>query len=293
MQYTYNIVEVAALWAGVDFSVVRGRMDSADTAEIDREYNQKKFDAECDDVDDEIEWKRERQVCAQCELEPRCPEEVVEYFAHEDLAILQCPQGFGRKPADKMPASRIVKRREWKQRLLPRPGEFGDLPGFEQRLEWLQAALNMGDLDGTPEVVRARDLRVWLEQNFPGQLPEFLFPSANLNLQAHGTPEDTEHQAARGAGERFPLRVVINKLKSKRPDLLAPIIETLVNETGSYAPSIIFNRLREMAMEEMPPLIIADKEYVYWKNVKGERKELSYDSLSRRLRDLRKMSEDQ
>ncbi len=32
MQYIYNIVEVAALWAGVDFSVVRGRMDSADTA---------------------------------------------------------------------------------------------------------------------------------------------------------------------------------------------------------------------------------------------------------------------
>lgn len=286
MQYTYNIVEAAALWADVDFSIVRERMDSADMAEIEAEYEQDKRVAFVEDFEDEDAWRQQRKACAQCELEAQCPEGVVAvcFRDGDEVHILQCPQGFIRKPADEVPAPRVVKRREWKQRLLPRPGEFDDLPGFEQRLGWLQTALNLGDLGGTPEVVRANDLRAWLQQHFPGQQPEFLFPSEDLHPLTEGVSGKAEHHASERAGERSGSGTVVNKLKNKKPDLLAPVIEGLVDELSSDEPSVIFPALFDMALDKRPPLSWAEGKFIIWNDANGDSQKLTYDALAGRLR---------
>jgi hypothetical protein len=295
MQYTYNIVEAAALWAGVDFSVVRERMDSADKAEIEAKYEEDKRAAFVEDFEAEDAWRQQRKACDQCALEAQCPEGIVvmHYQDGDEVPILQCPQGFPRKPADLIPAPRIVKKREWTQRLQPHPGEFDDLSGFEQRLGWLQTALNMGDLDGTPEVVRARDLRDWLRQNFPGQLPEFLFSKEPMPSQIDGISEKSEHSEIVATDKYATPRIVKNKLKNKRPDLLVPIIEELIEQKGSDEASKIYPALRTLAGKEEAPFNAVGKrqlengkmqEILLWTDANGESQELSRDALAERLR---------
>lgn len=176
MKYTYSIVEAAALWAGVDFAIIRERMDSADIAAIEAGYEEDKRTAFVAEFEAEDTWRQQRKACSQCELEAQCPDGLLAPYSLDapELLGLQCPQGFHSKPGEDAPTSRTVTKRKFETRLLPHPGEFDDLPDFERRLGWLQTALNLGDLDGTPEIVRASDLRGWLHKHFPDHTSSFV-----------------------------------------------------------------------------------------------------------------------
>lgn len=165
-------------------------MEFSDHARAELEYSRLLEDAKQQDLNHRSIWLERLNVCDfHCEFESTCPQwrkaETEDGYLRK---ILQCHRGFNNKPVDNPPSPCAVTKPTVGARLMPFPGEFGDIPEFEQRLGWLQTALNMGDLDGTPEIVLARDLRIWMQRNFPEERPIFLFSdvlykSEEINLE--------------------------------------------------------------------------------------------------------------
>lgn len=192
MQYTYTVVEVAALWIGLDPAEIRKRMETADVAGHEAEYAVALRKAAGQDFDDEIEWLERRDICGKCHQNQSCPEWKLGMTEDGDeRRTLLCPHDFSSPPSETPPSARVVSKPFLTFRLVPEPGEFSDYPMFEQRLGWLCNALAANDLPGSIESIRAADLRNWMSENFPCERPAFLFPDmAGLQEKlAHITAE--------------------------------------------------------------------------------------------------------
>ena len=294
MQYTYNIMEAAALWAGVELSEIRQRMEQADNEKAEVEYSNSLERARQHDLEDRAFWLERLNICDfQCALESTCPEwREIETEDGDRRLVLKCPHGFSQKPADNPPTARIVARPSATIRLVPLHGEFEDLPKFEQRLGWLRAALSAGDLAGTQEIVLARDLRKWLTENFPGEQPEFLFSNENTHRQMASEPDKLVYRAPGEVNKCAVGELITHTLDSERADLLVPIIEKLIKENASDKTSVIYPALRELANDCVPPFNGVGKELhngkrqevLRWTDSNGESKPMTRKTLDSRLR---------
>src|ERR1700730_14927425 len=136
LQYSYTVVETAALWVGIDPGEVKRRMDSTDMEAAEAIHRQAIDQASLYDFDALVTWHEMRDTCSQCEKPLDCPEWKYAYFQAESITYrrLQCPHGFLSPPDPTAPLARPTPEiKKPASRLLPLPGEFADLPEFEKR----------------------------------------------------------------------------------------------------------------------------------------------------------------
>ncbi|MDN7953620.1 hypothetical protein QZM74_28305 [Burkholderia multivorans] len=304
MQYTYNLVEAAALWAGVDPIEIQRRMERADKARAEIEYAKLLENAKQQDAANQAAWLERLNICDfQCEFESTCPDWKATETEDGDIRqVLRCPHGFVNKPIDNQPVPITVAKPAIRLRLTPSPGEFDDCDAFRQRFQWLQSALNMGDLEGSQDVIRARDLRAWMQSHFPGQQPDFLFATGNKEPSSANTPA----QAGQSLGKQGDVPenggVTVHTLKKGRTNALTPVIERVINEKGTDETAVVYTALREFAKEEVPPFQGLGSELrggkktqiLWWVNSNGELKALTSKTLdgilSRRRKRLHSQS---
>lgn len=293
MQYTYNIVEAAALWAGVNPVEIQHRMERADQARAEIKYAKLLENAKQQDEANQAAWMERLNVCDfQCEFESTCPDWNATETEDGDIRqVLRCPHGFVNKPIDNQPVPTTVKKPTIRLRLTPSPGEFDDCDAFRQRFQWLQSALNRGDLEGSLQAMRARDLRAWMQSHFPGQQPDFLFATGNTESSSANTPTRAGHLGKKqGAGPENG-GVTVHALESGKANALTPVIERVINETGSDTTAVVYTALREFAKEEVPPFqglgneLHSGKntEILWWVDLNGKRKPLTSKILEGRL----------
>ncbi len=231
MKYAYSALEAAALWVGIDPAEIRGRMELADLARLEEDHAEAIAYAAAQDAE-EIEARLARwNFCDfQCNKESTCPDwQRVETEDGDVRRVLKCPQGFRVKPAEELVEPRIVIMPKLSVRELPYPGEFADLPRFEERLAWLEQALSTGDLPGAVDSVLARDLREWMGANFPGDSPNFLWRASEEPLLS-----STSHCDHEELSPRVALNVGKSQRGPRRTKQLAMIVD-VVKELG-YKP---------------------------------------------------------
>jgi hypothetical protein len=73
--------------------------------------------------------------------------------------------------------------------------------------------------------------------------------------------------------------------KPRRQNILSPVIKKAIAETDGTLPAV-WATLREMALEEQPPLLMPKGEVIEYSDVKGRRAELTYEQLRKRLERL-------
>lgn len=293
MQYTYNIVEAAALWAGMNPAEIQRRMERTDQARAAIKYAKLLEDAKQQDAANQAAWLERLNICDfHCAFESTCPDWKATETEDGDIRqVLRCPHGFVNKPIDNQPAPVTVTKPAIRARLTPSPGEFDDCDAFQQRFLWLQAALNMGDLDGSPEVIRARDLRAWMQSHFPGQQPDFLFATGNTESSSANTPTQAGHPLEKQGDGPENGGVTVHALESEKANALTPVIERVINEKGSDKTAVVYTALREFAKQEVPPFDGLESalhdgkriEILWWRGLNGERNPLTSKTLERRL----------
>lgn len=208
MQYSYTLIEAAALWSDIDPSLIRKRMDNSDMAQIEADYAEYCRDYQIGLDIEASHWEQRREDCAACAKEPSCPE----YTWKRDQtgaeqSVLLCPHGYKEKPGNTppLPRSGVPEKPKLVKRHLPHHGEFHDLPDFEQRIGLLQEALDSGHLRGRTESISALDLKDWIAAHFPGEQPVFLFAAVPpaVSVASHPSQE-------RGLGKREQqVRIVV------------------------------------------------------------------------------------
>lgn len=298
MQYTYNIVEAAALWAGVDPVEIQRRMERADKERAEIEYVKLLENAKQQDAANQAAWLERLNICDfQCEFESTCPDWKATETEDGDIRqVLRCPHGFVNKPIDNQPEPATVTKPAIRPRLTPSPGEFDDCDAFRQCFQWLQAALNMGDLDGSREAIRARDLKAWMQLHLPGQQPDFLFAIENKKSLSENTHIHAGHPSEKQGNGRENGGVTVHVLDTGRADALTPVIEGIINEKRSDKTAVVYVGLRELAKEKVPPFDGLETalnngkriEILWWRDLNSERNPLTKKSLEGRLSRRRK-----
>ncbi|WP_141101018.1 hypothetical protein [Roseateles aquatilis] len=222
MKYAYSAVEAAALWVGADPAAIRGRMEATDLARLESDHAEAVACAARRDADESAAHLSRWNYCDfQCHKEPMCPDWQQVQTEDDIRLVLNCPQGFRVKPADEAVRPTVVVKPKLSARALPVPGEFADLPRFEERIAWLNQAISTGDLPGTAEAVLARDLREWMQSNFPGDAPGFLW-RATEDRPATSSPYDDEELSSITA-----LDIARPKRGPKRTKQFAIILEVV------------------------------------------------------------------
>lgn len=150
MQYTYTVLEAAALWLGLEPANIEAKMKENDFSEAEALMRQKLL------------------TCEGCLNQLGCPE--WRGNCPEDAELI-CPENFERPPSKDV--SDYLPRRL--SPYLPNSGEFPEYPGLCQRVELLIAALECGDLEGSPAAITHPNLRSWMETYAPRQKPSFLY----------------------------------------------------------------------------------------------------------------------
>lgn len=298
MQYTYNIVEAAALWAGVDPVEIRRRMERVDKARAEIEYAKLLENAKQHDAANLAAWLERLNICDfQCEFESTCPAWKATETEDGDIRqVLRCPHGFVNKPIDNQPVPITVTKPAMRLRLTPSHGEFDDCDAFLQRFQWLQSALDMGDLEGSQDVIRARDLRAWMQSHFPGQQPDFIFATENTESSSVNTPTQAGHLMQKQGDSRANGGVTVHVLAAGKANALTPVIERVINEKGSDGTAVVYTALRELAKEKVPPFDGLESalhdgkriEILWWRGLNGERSPLTSKTLAERLSRRRK-----
>lgn len=293
MQYTYNLVEAAALWAGVDPVEIQRRMERVDKARAEIEYAKLLENAKQQDAANQAAWLERLNICDfQCEFESTCPDWKTTETEDGDIRqVLRCPHGFVNKPIDNQPVPITVTKPAIRPRLTPSHGEFDDCDAFRQRFQWLQSALNMGDLEGSQDVIRARDLRAWMQSHFPGQQPDFLFATGNKEFSSANTPTQAGQPLRKQRDVPGNSGVTVHTLKTGRINALTPVIERVINEKCSDETAAVYTALRELAKEKVPPFDGLESglhdgkriEILWWRGLNGERNPLTSKALERRL----------
>lgn len=236
-QYSYTVLEAAALWAGFDPEIVISQICKHDQDKAEAAYRQAVAAANAQDFDDEITWQVEREACAQCERQTKCPDWSEVETADGDIrSRLQCPHGFTAPPAESRPSPRVIAKPSIAPRTLPFSGEFSDLPEFEKRITWLLAAIGSSDLAGTAEFIRASDLRDWITRNFPGDRPAFLFPDTAALIDRINclTTENNELRAelARAKNTIDSSQEVTGKSKTSYLNIIGSLLALLCTKHG-------------------------------------------------------------
>lgn len=293
MQYTYNIVEAAALWAGVDPVEIQRRMERADKARAEIEYAKLLENAKQQDVANQAAWLERLNICDfRCEFESTCPDWKATETEDGDIRqVLRCPHGFVNKPVDNQPVPTTVTKPTIRLRLTPSPGEFDDCGALRQCFQWLQSALNMGDLEGSLDVIRARDLRAWMQSHFPGQQPDFLFATGNDESSSTNARAQAGHPLKKRGGGPENVGVTVHVLETGKANALTPVMERVINEKGSDKTAVVYTALRELAKEKVPPFDGLESglhdgkriEILWWRGLNGERNPLTSKTLERRL----------
>lgn len=293
MQYTYNLVEAAALWAGVDPVEIQRRMERVDKARAEIEYAKLLENAKQQDAANQAAWLERLNICDfQCEFESTCPDWKTTETEDGDIRqVLRCPHGFVNKPIDNQPVPVTVTKPAIRPRLTPSHGEFDDCDAFRQRFQWLQSAINMGDLEGSQDVIRARDLRAWMQSHFPGQQPDFLFATGNKEFSSANTPTQAGQPLRKQRDVPGKSGVTVHTLKIGRINALTPVIERVINEKNSDETAAVYTALRELAKEKVPPFDGLESglhdgkriEILWWRGLNGERNPLTSKALERRL----------
>lgn len=173
MKYTYTALEAAALWSNHNPLDMRNKMRHRDEL---------------------LAAARKAMAIEKCRCCDKLMDPCPEYFE----GALICPEGFSTPPS--------FDDRDYlcPPRPLPSESEAERYPGFSERLESLLAAIKLGDIPGSPECIRRKDLRMWMEEHYPSQRPAFLF-SDSVELA---------RQLAEVTSERDSLLVELEKLRS-------------------------------------------------------------------------------
>lgn len=176
MKYTYTLVEAASLWVGIDPTEIQKRIDANEQKQAQLVHEKRVSDFLKWDAEDLADWHQQEFDCASC-LD-RCPDwKTVTTEDGDERRILNCTAGYKAPLSEMPPKSRPVPAPPGlRSRSTPAPGEFADLPEFQERLSWLQEAAASQDLPVSQENVRGSDLRAWLFRHFPSQRPAFLYP---------------------------------------------------------------------------------------------------------------------
>lgn len=145
MQYTYTVLEAAAMWLDLDPLPILERMAKTDMSIA--------------------EAKRDAAIakCKACPDQPSCPQ------WYDDTSIT-CPEGYSHVPS--ADASHYL---HDTKRYVPLTGEFPEHPELAERVRLLQSAIECGDLPGHDGAISHIDLRQWLERYDPLQKPSFLY----------------------------------------------------------------------------------------------------------------------
>jgi hypothetical protein len=207
MKYTYSLLEAAALWSGLDPLSIFERIEMADRSKLDASHAIAVARAAEMDAEEQATHLAQLNVCDfQCVQAESCPTLKRIVYDADEYTILDCPYGFRDKPSEAVLRPTIVSKPSLQPRA-PYPGEFADHPLFEQRLAWLEQAIAEHDLRGSLASIRARDLREWIDANFPNERPVFLYENIvgsavhvdpAFDDQAMGKSTDSQREEAMG-----------------------------------------------------------------------------------------------
>lgn len=176
MKYTYTLAEVAALWVGIDPAEIQKRIDANERKQAEQSHEEALSHSRERDAEDLARRNQQEFDCSACV--DRCPDwKTVMTEDGYERQVLNCTAGYRAPLTDSPPEPRPVPAPlPSRSRTAPVPGEFSDLPEFEQRLSWLREAATSQDLPIAQDSVRSSDLRAWLSRHFPSQRPAFLYP---------------------------------------------------------------------------------------------------------------------
>ena len=85
----------------------------------------------------------------------------------------------------------------------------------------------------------------------------------------------------------LPMGVTAHKIKSKRMDILTPLVAEAVEKSGSFAFAAVFPVLRDMALNGREPLNFADNDGLHYTDDKGCMQVLTTGALRKRLERLK------
>lgn len=236
MKYTYTLVEAAALWAAINPTEIQKRIDANELAQAELAHKKAVSDTQKWDAEVLAQWHQQEFDCASCV--DSCPDwKTVTTEDGEERQLLNCTAGY-RTPLSKTPP----KSRSVPASLAPRcrttpiPGEFSDMPEFEERLSWLREAATNQDLPVTQEKVRSSDLRAWLSRHFPNQRPTFLYPDqADLEARLEKMTRERDDLAAEVASLRKAQATdapLSGKSKSSYENLIGSFLALLAVKHG-------------------------------------------------------------
>jgi hypothetical protein len=197
MKYTYTLAESAALWIGIDPKEIQKRIDANELKQTELAHEKEISNARKRDAEDLECWRQQEFDCAVCR--DVCPDwKTVMTEDGDERQVLNCTTGY-RAPFAKIPPEprTVPAPLAPRSRTTPAPGEFSDMPEFEERLSWLREAAISEDLPVSQENVRSSDLRAWLSRHFPNQRPAFLYPDqAELEVRLEQMTMERDELAA-------------------------------------------------------------------------------------------------
>lgn len=238
MKYSYTLIEAAALWAGINPEVIQERIDATELKQAELAHEKIVSDLRKMDAEDLAHWEQQEFDCASCSS--TCP--VWKTGITEDELVwrtLQCNAGYSAPFSNIPPEPRSVPATGHPQRrTTPHPGEFPDLPEFEERFAWLSEATTSQDLPMTRQSVRGSDLRAWMSLHFPHEHPNFLFPDqANLEARLEEITSERDDLAGEVASLKVQLeglRPLEGKSKSSYLSLVGAFLALLATEEKNH-----------------------------------------------------------
>lgn len=186
MKYSYTLVEAAALWAGINPTEIQNRIDTNELKQAELVHETTVNELRNQNAENLAQWRQQEFDCASCV--DSCPNwKIVTTEDGEERRVLNCPAGY-RAPFSKTPPKPLPEPTPLipGSRTTPAPGEFSDLPEFEERLAWLREAMTGKDLAKAPGEsgrVRRLDLQEWMKKHFPNETPALLFPELSQEPQ--------------------------------------------------------------------------------------------------------------